>query len=128
MNSKMSPLDEDEGFRFSSRDRSMQIIRLGSSSNINSGGISVDKTDPEPISATTSILSKEAATAPIDFPTSQRIWSLPPAIAIHLSIGSVYVYSMWTPGMAKALGTSSLLFHALQSRNDQYLSTLVSKT
>ena len=51
-----------------------------------------------------SILSKEAATAPIDYPTSQRLWALPPAIAIHLSIGSVYVYSMWTPSMAKALG------------------------
>ena len=51
-----------------------------------------------------SILSKEAATAPIDYPTSQRYLALPPAIAIHLSIGSVYVYSMWTPGMSKALG------------------------
>jgi hypothetical protein len=51
-----------------------------------------------------SIFSKEAATASKDFPTSQRMWALPPSIAIHLSIGSVYVYSMWTPGMAKALG------------------------
>ena len=53
-----------------------------------------------------SILSKEAATAPVDYPTSQRFWALPPAIAIHLSIGSVYVYSMWTPGMSKTLGES----------------------
>lgn len=52
-----------------------------------------------------SILSKQAATAPIDYPTSQRFWAaLPPAIAIHLSIGSVYVYSMWTSGMSKTLG------------------------
>ena len=51
-----------------------------------------------------SILSKEAATASIDYPTSQRFWVLPPAIAIHVSIGSVYVYSMWTPGMSKTLG------------------------
>lgn len=51
-----------------------------------------------------SILSKEAATASIDYPTSQRFWALPPAIAIHVSIGSVYVYSMWTPGMSKTLG------------------------
>ena len=51
-----------------------------------------------------SILSKEAATAPIDYPTSKRFWALPPAIAIHLSIGSVYVYSMWTPGFSKAVG------------------------
>ena len=55
-------------------------------------------------SKVSSILSKEAATAPIDYPTSQRYLALPPAIAIHLSIGSVYVYSMWTPGMSKALG------------------------
>lgn len=51
-----------------------------------------------------SILSKEAATAPIDYPTSKRFWALPPAIAIHLSIGSVYVYSMWTPGFSRAIG------------------------
>mmetsp|Transcript_4935 Transcript_4935/g.8472 ORF Transcript_4935/g.8472 Transcript_4935/m.8472 type:complete len:683 (+) Transcript_4935:204-2252(+) len=50
------------------------------------------------------VLSKEAATAPIDYPTSQRFSALPPAIGIHLAIGSVYVYSMWTPGMSKALG------------------------
>eukprot|EP00985_Skeletonema_marinoi_P016572 scaffold8939_cov118-Skeletonema_marinoi.AAC.1 len=50
------------------------------------------------------VLSKEAATAPIDYPTSQRFLALPPAIGIHLAIGSVYVYSMWTPGMSKALG------------------------
>ena len=55
-------------------------------------------------SKVSSILSKEAATAPIDYPTSQRYLALPPAIAIHLSIGSVYVYSMWTPGMSKVLG------------------------
>ena len=51
-----------------------------------------------------STLSKEAATAPVDYPTSSRFLALPPAIAIHLSIGSVYVYSMWTPGLSKALG------------------------
>jgi len=49
-------------------------------------------------------LSKEAATASIDYPTSQRFSALPPAIGIHLAIGSVYVYSMWTPGMSTALG------------------------
>mmetsp|Transcript_26578 Transcript_26578/g.48180 ORF Transcript_26578/g.48180 Transcript_26578/m.48180 type:complete len:177 (+) Transcript_26578:185-715(+) len=49
------------------------------------------------------ILSKEAATAPVEYPTADRFWALPPAIAIHLSIGSVYVYSMWTPGMSKTL-------------------------
>lgn len=62
----------------------------------------------DPTSSSYSILSKEAATAPIDYPTSSRIWALPPAIAIHLSIGSVYVYSMWTPAMSKALGASYL--------------------
>ncbi|KAL7499289.1 hypothetical protein ACHAWT_006910 [Skeletonema menzelii] len=50
------------------------------------------------------VLSKEAATAPIDYPTSKRFYALPPSIGIHLAIGSVYVYSMWTPGMSKALG------------------------
>ena len=49
-------------------------------------------------------LSKEAATASIDYPTSQRFSALPPAIGIHLAIGSVYVYSMWTTGMSTALG------------------------
>ena len=49
-------------------------------------------------------LSKEAATTSIDYPTSQRFSALPPAIGIHLAIGSVYVYSMWTPGMSTALG------------------------
>jgi len=51
-----------------------------------------------------SVLSKEAATAPLDYPASRRLRALPPAVAIHLSIGSVYVYSMWTPGMSKTLG------------------------
>jgi hypothetical protein len=60
--------------------------------------------DKAALSSSISNLSKEAATMPIDYPTSRRMWALPPAIAIHLSIGSVYVYSMWTPGMAKALG------------------------
>lgn len=30
--------------------------------------------------------------------------AVPPANAVHLAIGSVYVYSMWTPGMTHALG------------------------
>lgn len=55
-------------------------------------------------SAIRNVLSKETATAHIDYPTSQRFSALPPAIGIHLAIGSVYVYSMWTPGMSKALG------------------------
>ncbi|EJK50763.1 hypothetical protein THAOC_30140, partial [Thalassiosira oceanica] len=39
-------------------------------------------------SAAKVFLSKDAATAPVDYPTSDRFWRLPPAIAIHLSIGS----------------------------------------
>jgi len=55
-------------------------------------------------SAVMNFLSKEAATASVDYPTAQRFSALPPAIGIHLAIGSVYVYSMWTPGMSTALG------------------------
>ena len=51
-----------------------------------------------------SFLTKEATTAPADAPTSQRWWACPPANFVHISIGSVYVYSMWTPGMTTALG------------------------
>jgi MFS family permease len=51
-----------------------------------------------------SSLTKEAATAPADAPVSRRWWAVPPANAVHLSIGSVYVYSMWTPGMTHAVG------------------------
>ena len=43
-------------------------------------------------SSASSILSKDAATAPVDYPTSDRFWRLPPAIAIHLSIGSGRVH------------------------------------
>lgn len=51
-----------------------------------------------------SSLSKEAATTPVDFKTSKRWLAMPPANVVHLSIGSVYVYSMWTPGMTTAIG------------------------
>jgi hypothetical protein len=54
-----------------------------------------------------SSLSKEAATCAVDTPVSQRWWAVPPANAVHLAIGSVYVYSMWTPGMTHALGVVS---------------------
>mmetsp|Transcript_302 Transcript_302/g.576 ORF Transcript_302/g.576 Transcript_302/m.576 type:complete len:197 (-) Transcript_302:475-1065(-) len=63
-----------------------------------------------PILPISSILSKEAATAPVEYPTAHRFWALPPAIAIHLSIGSVYVYSMWTPGMSKTLGEREMMY------------------
>lgn len=48
--------------------------------------------------------SKEAATAPVDEPVVSRWWAVPPASFVHLSIGSVYCYSMWTPGMTHAVG------------------------
>jgi MFS family permease len=54
-----------------------------------------------------SSLSKEAATSAVDAPVSARWWTVPPANAVHLSIGSVYVYSMWTPGMTHSLGVVS---------------------
>ena len=50
------------------------------------------------------IFSKEAATASVDLPVSSRWYAVPPANAVHLSIGSVYCYSMWTPGLTKAVG------------------------
>jgi hypothetical protein len=54
-----------------------------------------------------SSLSKEAATGAPDAPLVSRWWAVPPANAVHLSIGSVYVYSMWTPGMTHATGVVS---------------------
>ena len=51
--------------------------------------------------------SKEAATAPHDTPVQERWWAVPPANAVHLAIGSVYCYSMWTPGMTHTLGVVS---------------------
>lgn len=56
-------------------------------------------------------LSIDSATAPVDYPTEQRWKAIPPANIVHLSIGAVYVYSMWTPGLTNALGvvTSSAM-------------------
>lgn len=51
--------------------------------------------------------SKDASTAPIDFDVRDRWKYVLPANMVHLSIGSVYVYSMWTPGMTTALGIVS---------------------
>ncbi len=41
-----------------------------------------------------SSLTKAAATAPPDYPVEKRWTAVPPANAVHLSIGAVYVYSM----------------------------------
>ena len=54
-----------------------------------------------------SSFSLEAATADVDTLVEKRWWALPPANAVHLAIGSVYCYSMWTPGMTHALGVVS---------------------
>jgi hypothetical protein len=54
-----------------------------------------------------SFLSKRAATQPADFPPKDRWMAVPPANLVHLSIGGVYVYSMWTPVMTQALGVVS---------------------
>lgn len=54
-----------------------------------------------------SSLSKEAATQAADFPPHNRWMAVPPANLVHLSIGGVYVYSMWTPAMTQALGVIS---------------------
>mmetsp|Transcript_26729 Transcript_26729/g.54231 ORF Transcript_26729/g.54231 Transcript_26729/m.54231 type:complete len:631 (-) Transcript_26729:303-2195(-) len=51
-----------------------------------------------------SSLSKAAATSPPDYPLEKRWTAVPPANAVHLSIGAVYVYSMWTPGLTTCLG------------------------
>jgi hypothetical protein len=60
-----------------------------------------------PVKRSISSLSKEAATCAVDTPLSHRWWAVPPANAVHLAIGSVYVYSMWTPGMTHVLGVVS---------------------
>jgi hypothetical protein len=54
-----------------------------------------------------SSLTKEAATQPADYDPKRRWLSVPPANLVHLSCGSVYVYSMWTPGMTHNLGIVS---------------------
>jgi len=60
------------------------------------------------IIAPPSILSKEAATCPRDYdPPNRYLAALPPAIAVHLSIGPVYAYAMWTSGMSRTLGVVS---------------------
>jgi MFS family permease len=41
---------------------------------------------------------------PSDLATKRWIRAMVPACVVHFSIGSVYAYSMWTPGMATALG------------------------
>ena len=51
-----------------------------------------------------SSLSKAAATAPEDYPTAMRWTAFPPANLVHLSIGAIYVYSMWTPSLSTCLG------------------------
>ena len=60
-------------------------------------------------SATTTItkewaFSKQAATASLNTPVSHRWRYVPPANLVHLSIGSVYAYSMFTPGLTTAQG------------------------
>jgi hypothetical protein len=52
-------------------------------------------------------LTKEAATESSDYPTDKRWTAIPPANVVHLSIGAVYAYSMWTPSLGTALGVVS---------------------
>ena len=66
----------------------------------------ITKTAPKTLCHYSS-LSKEAATQPVDYPTKQRWLAIPPANMVHLSIGGVYVYSMWTQGMTQTLGVVS---------------------
>ena len=54
-----------------------------------------------------SSLSKKAATQREDFSPGNRWMAVPPANLVHLSIGGVYVYSMWTPAMTQTLGVVS---------------------
>jgi hypothetical protein len=42
-------------------------------------------------------LTNEAATESSDYPTDKRWTAIPTAKLVHLSIGAVDVYSMWTP-------------------------------
>jgi hypothetical protein len=54
-----------------------------------------------------SSLSKDAATQPAEYDPKKRWMVIPPANLVHLSIGSVYAYSMWTPGLTHVLGVVS---------------------
>ncbi|VEU39593.1 unnamed protein product [Pseudo-nitzschia multistriata] len=57
--------------------------------------------------SSSSVLSKRAATQTPGFPPGQRWKAVPPANLLHLSIGGVYAYSMWTPALTRALGVVS---------------------
>jgi hypothetical protein len=101
---QLSSDDDNRGLRCNNV-RCVPMLHIARSSSSNSKRTPQSTDNKETLPSTPySMLSKEAATAPIDYPISSRLWALPPAIAIHLSIGSVYVYSMWTPGMSHALG------------------------
>mmetsp|Transcript_16846 Transcript_16846/g.23980 ORF Transcript_16846/g.23980 Transcript_16846/m.23980 type:complete len:163 (-) Transcript_16846:262-750(-) len=45
--------------------------------------------------------SKEASIAPLDY---NRWLAIPPANLVHVAIGAVYAYSMWTPSLSTVLG------------------------
>mmetsp|Transcript_6742 Transcript_6742/g.9855 ORF Transcript_6742/g.9855 Transcript_6742/m.9855 type:complete len:729 (-) Transcript_6742:102-2288(-) len=51
--------------------------------------------------------SKKAAVAPPHVPSSQRLYAVPAAWTVHLSIGAVYAYSMFTPSLTTSLGVVS---------------------
>ena len=55
-------------------------------------------------------LSKQATIQSADFSPKNRWLAVPPANLVHLSIGGVYVYTMWTPAMTQTLGVASSAF------------------
>ena len=96
-------------FQRSISDYSSQTCRKHSSLNTkvngsNSNAKNIIKVKTVTTDNAISAFSKEASIAPLDFPVQDRWKVVLPATAIHLSIGSVYVYSMWTPGLTTALG------------------------
>ena len=60
-----------------------------------------------------SSLSKQAATQSADFSPKNRWLAVPPANLVHLSIGGVYVYTMWTPAMTQTLGVVSTAYPSI---------------
>jgi hypothetical protein len=87
----------DNNYRSSTMDE-MSIMRISHNNNNNNNNNN---------RRLFSSLSKQAATQSADFSPKNRWLAVPPANLVHLSIGGVYVYSMWTPAMTQTLGVVS---------------------
>ncbi|MGK3745920.1 MAG: hypothetical protein ACI90V_012781 [Bacillariaceae sp.] len=80
------------------------IMRISSHNNISNNSSNNNNNNNRILFSS---LSKQAATQSADFSPKNRWLAVPPANLVHLSIGGVYVYLMWTPAMTQTLGVVS---------------------